>query len=221
MLADLKRIEKVIQMLRDATNKMAEPASVEIVSEFGRDPYLILISCLLSLRTKDTVSLPASKRLFLCAKTPQNMRAVDIGVIQKAIFPVGFYRRKAATIHDVSKQLIDRFAGKVPQTLPELLSLPGVGLKTANLVLAQGFQIPAICVDVHVHRISNRLGIVATSTPEQTEVALRAVVPPEYWIEYSNLLVKWGQNVCVPVSPRCSSCPLFPLCPRVGVAKSR
>jgi len=200
---------------------MSQPASSHIVSEYGKDPYLVLMSCLLSLRTKDTVSWPASRRLFTCANTPHQMLALPIPEIEILIYPVGFYRRKALLMHAVSQDLLDRFEGRVPQTQEELLSIPGVGLKTANLVLAVAFDIPAICVDTHVHRISNRLGLVRTTTVEETEQELRRVLPKELWADYARLMVIWGQNVCVPVSPFCSRCPLFDLCPKVGVGKSR
>lgn len=200
---------------------MVEPASSSIVAEYGKDPYLVLISCLLSLRTKDTVSWPASRRLFAHAKTPTQMLSLPVAQIKTLIYPCGFYRRKALLMHSVSQDLLDRFAGLVPQTREELISIPGVGIKTANLVLAVAFDIPAICVDTHVHRISNRLGLVRTKSVEETEKELMQVIPRELWGEYSRLLVMWGQNICVPVSPFCSKCPLFDLCPRVGVGKHR
>lgn len=217
----INRAQQIITILRTATHGMVEPASVTIKQKYGQDPYLILISCLLSLRTKDTVSLPASLRLFEHARTPQEMLAVPIKTIEQLIYPCGFYRRKAIQLHYVSQVLLDRFNGVVPSTQEALLSIKGVGIKTANLVLGEGFSIPALCVDTHVHRISNRLGLVSTKTPEETEKALQAVLPPEYWIEYNYLLVKWGQNVCVPISPFCSKCPIRSLCPRIGVTSSR
>lgn len=210
-----------IKTLRAATAKMTPPASLSITAEYGQNPYLLLISCLLSLRTKDTTSLPASRRLFEHARTPQEMLALSLETIEKLIFPVGFYRRKAIGLQEISKEILVKFGGSVPNTLEGLMSLKGVGLKTANLVLAQGFGIPAICVDVHVHRISNRLGLVNTKTPEETEAALKELLPEEYLIEYGNLLVVWGQNVCVPVSPFCSTCPLQDSCQKIGVKKSR
>ena len=214
-------IDTLMHILRDATRHMQQPASAGIIAVYGRDPFLILIGCLLSLRTKDTVSLPASLRLFQQATTPQSMLAIDQGALEKLIYPVGFYRRKARSIHALCRILLDQFAGKVPSTMPELEALPGVGRKTANLVLAEGFGIPAICVDTHVHRISNRLGIIATKTPEQTEIALKKVLPQQYWAEYNRLMVMWGQNICVPISPKCSACPLYSLCKRVGVTRHR
>lgn len=199
-----ERAIKIIHTLRDATKEMIEPAVTQIVAEYGQDPFLILVSCLLSLRTKDTVSLPASRRLFQFAKNPEQMLALEQAQIEKIIYPVGFYRRKAKQLHEISADLLKRFDGKVPGTEQELLSLKGVGRKTANLVLGEGFGIPAICVDTHVHRISNHLGLVRTKMPEETERALQELLPKEYWVEYNRLLVMWGQNACVPNARFCS-----------------
>ncbi len=215
------RAIKIIENLRSATGGMEPPASAQIVRQYGRDPFLILISCLLSLRTKDTVSLPASQRLFSLATTPELMAALPIATIAKVIYPVGFYRVKATTIVRVCQELLTIFHGVVPSTEQELRMLHGVGRKTANLVLGEGFGIPALCVDTHVHRISNRLGLVKTATPADTEKALKEILPSDYWIEYNKLLVMWGQNICVPISPFCSRCPISPLCPRVGVMRHR
>jgi endonuclease-3 len=215
------RAIKIIQILREATQGMTPAASDTILDRYGRDPFLMLISCLLSLRTKDTVSLPASLRLFEQATTPSQMLNLSLSEIEKLIYPCGFYRNKAKSIQYVSRQIIEQFEGKVPATRQELLNLKGVGPKTAALVLAQGFGIPAICVDTHVHRISNRLGLVNTKTSEETEEALMRVLPQEFWGEYSQLLVVWGQNICVPISPFCSKCVLFDVCERKGVTKSR
>lgn len=220
-LAQQERALKIIALLQRATKEMPEPASAQIVKKYGRDPYLILISCLLSLRAKDTASLPASLKLFELARTPEALLALPISEIEKCIYSVGFYRQKARTLHEVSAQLLAEFDGIVPGTEQGLLRLKGVGRKTANLVLSMGFAIPAICVDIHVHRISNRLGLVSTKTPEETERALQELLPKEHWSEFNHLLVMWGQNVCGPVSPKCSECPLAKLCPRVGVTRSR
>lgn len=216
-----ERAIRIIEILRKATKKMAIPAAMAIVEKYGRDPYLILISCLLSLRTKDTVSFPASVRLFEFAKTPQEMLALSSSEIEKLIFPSGFYRRKARLLQTVSNDLLQRFKGKVPANFDDLTSIKGVGPKTANLVLGVAFEIPAICVDTHVHRISNRLGLVKTKTTEQTEQELKKILPPEYWVEYNHLLVMWGQNICVPISPKCSQCAIASLCPRIGVTQHR
>jgi endonuclease-3 len=217
----IDRALKTIELLHAATKGFTPPASVTIISKYGRDPFLVLISCLLSLRTKDSTSLPASCRLFALAKTPQEVLSTSAAVIESTIYPVGFYRQKTKQIHALCKLLINQFNGLVPNTQKDLLSLPGVGPKTANLVLSEGFEIPALCVDTHVHRISNRLGLVQTKTPEETEQALTKLLPPELWSEYTRLIVMWGQNVCVPISPHCSTCPLLPICPQVGVAKRR
>jgi endonuclease III len=180
-----------------------------------------LISCLISLRTKDQVTGEASTRLFGLARTPQAMLALSASTIARAIYPAGFYRTKAKTIRELSRSLIERYGGKVPDELDTLLTLKGVGRKTANLVVTMGFGKPGICVDTHVHRISNRLGIVTTKTPELTESALRQVLPRRHWISYNDLLVTFGQNVCKPISPLCTTCPVNDLCPRMAVGKHR
>ncbi len=197
------------------------PTALAEVAERSRDPFRVLIACLLSLRTKDETTGPASERLFALADTPETMLRLRPRQIERAIFPVGFYRTKARVVLGVCRHLIERFGGKVPDSIDELLTLNGVGRKTANLVVTRGFNKPGICVDTHVHRISNRLGYVKTKTPEQTEMALRATLPRRYWIGYNDLLVSFGQNVCLPVSPRCSLCPIRARCPRVGVTRSR
>jgi endonuclease-3 len=191
------------------------------VAEQSRDPFQVLIACILSLRTQDTTTGPAAARLFALARTPADMLRVPVRRIQRAIYPVGFYRTKARVIHQISRELLDRFESRVPADLDALLSLPGVGRKTANLVVTMGFGKPGICVDTHVHRISNRLGWVRTKAPDETEMALRARLPRRYWIELNDLLVSFGQNVCGPLSPRCSTCPVRAQCPRVGVTTSR
>lgn len=197
------------------------PTALAEVAERSRDPFRVLIACLLSLRTKDETTGPASERLFALADTPQTMLGLHPNQIERAIFPVGFYRTKARVVLGVSRDLIERFGGEVPGTIDALLTLKGVGRKTANLVVTQGFNKPGICVDIHVHRISNRLGYVRTPSPEKTELALRAKLPRRYWIGYNDLLVSFGQNICLPVSPRCTQCPVRGWCPRVGVKRSR
>jgi endonuclease-3 len=191
------------------------------VADQRHDPFRVLIACLLSLRTKDETTGPAAGRLFALADTPTGMRRLSPRAIERAIYPVGFYRTKARVLRDVSRDLIDRFGGAVPDEIDALLTLKGVGRKTANLVVTQAFNKPGICVDVHVHRISNRWGYVKTRTPEETEMALRGRLPRRYWIGYNDLLVSFGQNICLPVSPRCSRCPIRPGCPRRGVRHSR
>jgi endonuclease-3 len=195
--------------------------SVSIIAEREQDPYRVLIATIISLRTKDEVTLAASKRLFALAKDPHSMLDLSPSQIEEAIYPAGFYKTKAKTIQEISRQLIERFGGKVPDTQAELLTLPGVGIKTANLTLNLGFQIEAICVDCHVHQIANRLGWVATKTPEQTEEALASVMPRRFWIPLNELLVRYGQLICTPVSPFCSKCPQEMSCPKIGVTRSR
>ena len=185
------------------------------------DPFRVLITCLLSLRTQDTTTGPAAARLFALADTPAAMLRLTPRQIQRAIYPVGFYRTKARVILRICADLLARFEGRVPDTIDDLLTLDGVGRKTANLVVTVGFNKPGICVDTHVHRISNRLGYIRTKTPDESEMALRAKLPRRFWIGYNDLLVTFGQNICVPISPKCSACPVRALCRRVGVTASR
>lgn len=195
--------------------------SLSRVAEKRPDPFLILTGCILSLRTKDETTIPAAERLFALADRPERLARVPVRRIERAIYPVGFYRTKARTLRSLALHLIERHGGKTPDNLDDLLSIKGVGRKTANLVLTLGFGKPGICVDTHVHRISNRWGLVETRTPEKTEMALREKLPRRYWIEYNDLLVTFGQTLCHPTSPRCSLCPVRPRCPRIGVRRSR
>lgn len=211
---------KIIRILEGELGKGELPIVSQLALE-QRDPFEILISTLLSLRTKDEVTAVATERLFALAKTPAQMLRLSEEQIRKAIYPVGFYRNKAETIHAVCRDLIDRFKSRVPETIEELLTIKGVGRKTANLVVSLAFHKPGLCVDTHVHRISNRLGYVRTKTPEETEFALRAKLPQEHWSRYNTLLVAFGRNTCRPVSPLCSVCPIAKYCDRVGVTKSR
>jgi len=214
------RIHEAMAILTEAVRQWQTPA-VTIVSQREGDPFKVLISCLLSLRTQDRTTAAASARLFSLAGTPAAMVELPVETVAHAIYPVGFYRTKAVRIGEICRTLLDHYGGYVPDELDELLKLKGVGRKTANLVVTLGFGKPGICVDTHVHRICNRWGYVRTKTPEQTEFALRAKLPAEYWLVINDLLVTFGQNQCHPVSPRCSTCPLRHLCDRVGVVKSR
>jgi len=213
-------IDAVIATLRETVPSMGVPIVTEI-SRRRRDPFEVLISTILSLRTKDEVTRKAALRLFEIARTPQTLLAVPEKEIAGLIFPVGFYRTKAKRIRDICKELIERYSGSVPDDLDELLTLKGVGRKTANLVITLGYGKPGICVDTHVHRVSNRLGYVNTKTPERTEMALREKLPRQYWIEYNDLLVTWGQNICKPISPFCSKCAIRSHCRQVGVTRHR
>jgi endonuclease III len=215
------RALEIIKILRCATVGFPAPAAQQIIDEFGVDPFLILISCLLSLRARDSMSVPVSRALFERARTPRHVVALSRTELEKIIHPIGFYKNKARVLQEVAQALLDRFRGNVPSTEAELLSIKGIGRKTANLVLGEAFHIPAICVDVHVHRIANRLGLVKTNTPEETEEWLKYVVPREQWIEINRLFVMWGQNICLPTVPRCSRCALEHLCPKFHVKKSK
>lgn len=214
------QIHQAIVILREDVQQW-RPALVDGLAAEERHPYKILIATILSLRTKDTLTEKVAPKLFALADNPAAMVTYSAEKIEETIYPVGFYRNKAKSILEISHILLNDYDGQVPSELDELLQLPGVGRKTANLVLTAGFNKPGICVDVHVHRISNRWGYVQTKTPEKTEFALREKLPPEYWTEYNALLVVFGQNRCTPVSPWCSQCRLIEMCDQVGVDQSR
>ena len=205
-----------------ALTKLAARYTIDrFVTVNGPDPFRILIGCILSLRTKDEVTYPATERLFSKAKDPAGMLKLTAGTIAKTIYPVGFYRTKARQIRALSTILLVRHGGRVPDTIEELLLLPGVGRKTANLTVTLGFGKPGICVDTHVHRIANRLGWVVTKAPDDTEVALRRRLPKRWWIPINETLVRHGQQVCKPISPLCSVCPVDRSCPKLGVDRRR
>ena len=214
------RIGDTIRRLRREAPSWRVTALAQVADQW-HDPFRVLIACLLSLRTKDETTGPAAARLFALADTPERLRHLRPRTIERAIYPVGFYRTKARVLREVSRDLIERFGGAVPDEIDALLTLKGVGRKTANLVVTQGFNKPGICVDVHVHRISNRWGLVAARTPDKTEAALRKILPRRYWIEYNSLVVAFGQTICNPTSPWCSRCPVAKMCPRIGVVRSR
>jgi len=218
-MEDIK-INNVIKILKKELAVGTMPI-VSHLAENQRDPFVILISTLLSLRTKDEVTEVASERLFALASTPAEMLRAPVEKIAKTIFPVGFYNVKARTIHSVCRDLIKRFNSQVPDDLDELLSIKGVGRKTANLVVSLAYGKDGICVDIHVHRISNRLGYLRTKTPDETEFVLRAKLPHQHWIIYNTIMVAFGRKTCRPVSPLCSKCPVFKYCDRVGVGLSR
>jgi endonuclease-3 len=194
--------------------------SLNTLTDGGSTPWQILAATILSLRTKDQVTLDASRRLFAAAPDPKATRGLDETALAGLIFPAGFYKTKAKTLKTIAALLADA-GDEVPRTRDGLLALPGVGRKTANLVLNLAFGIDAICVDTHVHRIPNRLGWIRTESPEESETALEALWPRRHWIEANGLLVLFGQTVCLPVSPRCTSCPFEAKCPRAGVTRSR
>lgn len=213
-------IHKAIRVLKEEVKKWNLPA-VGVVAERTRDPFKILISCILSLRTKDGTTAEASRRIFFLADNPEDILKLPVESIERAIFPVGFYRRKARNIKEICRALIKDYNSKVPDEIDELLKLKGVGRKTANLVVTIGYDKDGICVDTHVHRISNRWGYIQTKTPEKSEEALRKKLPKRYWKIYNDLLVTFGQNLCKPVSPLCSQCNIATCCDRRGVIKSR
>jgi endonuclease III len=213
-------IDRALAILHNTMPAFPQPL-IDDMGGQNQTPFRILIATILSLRTKDTLTAIVAPRLFAAADTPAAMLALDEAAIAQLIYPVGFYNTKARTIRQICVRLIDEYGGTVPNDLDALLALPGVGRKTANLVLTMGFGLPGICVDTHVHRICNRWGYIATRTPEETELALRAALPPEHWIAINGLLVTLGQNICHPTSPRCSQCPVAALCNRVGVVRQR
>lgn len=202
-------IDKIVTTLEKAKQPQSE--FVKLMDSF-KDPYLVLIACILSLRTNDKTTYPATLRMLKLAKNPQEMAKVKVEDLERAIYPVGFYKNKAGQIIELSKILVEKYESKVPCDIDELCKFRGVGRKTANLVLSEGFNTPAICVDVHVHRIFNRLGYLKTKTPEETEFALREKLPKKYWIPINSLLVTHGQNICKPIKPLCSNCPVEKYC---------
>ena len=202
-------IDSIVTTLQNA--KQPQSDFVKLMDSF-KEPYLVLIACILSLRTNDKTTYPATLRMLKLAKTPDEMMKVSVEDLEKAIYPVGFYKNKAGQIIELSKKLVEEYDGKVPCDIEELCKFKGVGRKTANLVLSEGFNEPAICVDVHVHRIFNRLGYLNTNTPEETEFELRRKLPKKYWIPINSLLVTHGQNVCKPIKPNCALCPIREYC---------
>lgn len=208
-----------LKKLKKAVRKFRTP-SVTVIAK-KNDPFAVLVSCIISLRTRDEVTELASARLFALAKLPAELLELSNAKIEKAIYPAAFYRNKTKSLKELCQVLVKEYSGKVPDKLEELLKLKGVGRKTANLTLILGHNKPGICVDIHVHRISNRWGYVKTKSPDETEMVLREILPKRFWKGYNDLLVSFGQNLCKPVSPFCSSCPVEDQCPKIGVNRSR
>ncbi len=208
---NIKTFEKIFSILKKESKKWNAPV-VTFMAKNDKDPFKILIATILSLRTKDQITAKASENLFKVADTPEKIIKLTEEEIQKLIYPVGFYKNKAKIIKDISKIIIEKYNSKVPDSLEELLSLKGVGRKTANLVLSEGFNKPAICVDTHVHRISNRLKLVNTKTPEETEFQLMEKIPKKYWKDINFIFVAFGQTICKPVKPKCTECPINDYC---------
>lgn len=218
---DIPTLNKALSVLRKAIQQWKVPA-VGMIAERAIDrPFETLVSTILSLRTKDAVTEAASHRLLARAPTPEILASLSITEIERLIFPVGFYHTKAKHLIETCRSLLQDYGGRVPRSMEDLLKLPGVGRKTANLVLTVGFGDYGICVDTHVHRISNLWGFVRTKTPEETEFALRKKLPRRHWKTYNDILVTFGQNLCLPVSPWCSKCPVARYCPRIGLKRSR
>jgi endonuclease-3 len=213
-------IHEIMAILDEEVKQWRTPA-VTVVAQGVRNPFKVLVSCILSLRTQDRTTAEASARLFALADTPDSLSKLPVEVIEKAIFPVGFYRNKAVQLRNIAGEICQYYAGKVPDEIDELLKFKGVGRKTANLVVTLGYGKLGICVDTHVHRICNRWGYVQTSTAEATEYALRGLLPEKYWIIINDHLVAFGQNHCTPISPHCSSCRLTRYCEKVNVEKFR
>ena len=211
------QIHDVVRIVRKEIRQWPMP----VIGHYVETPFTVLVSCILSLRTQDKTTNAASDRLFAIAGTPEQMLSTPVRVIQQAIYPVAFYRVKARTIHAICEQLRERYDGKVPSTLDQLLELPGVGRKTANIVVTMAFRKAGIAVDTHVHRISNRLGYVKTKNADATEMALRKILPRKYWLTFNDLLVSYGQNLCKPISPFCSKCKIAGYCDQVGVGVRR
>ena len=208
-----------LKKLKKAVRKFRTP-SVTVIAK-KNDPFAVLVSCIISLRTRDEVTELASARLFALAKLPAELLELSNAKIEKAIYPAAFYRNKTKSLKELCQVLVKEYSGKVPDKLEQLLKLKGVGRKTANLTLILGHNKPGICVDIHVHRISNRWGYVKTKSPDETEMVLREILPKRFWKGYNDLLVSFGQNLCKPVSPFCGSCPIEDQCPKIGVNRSR
>lgn len=210
----------VMTILKNESKKWKVPV-VTLIALQDKDPFKVLLSTIISLRTKDEVTIDSSKRLFQILSKPCDIEKISTQEIEEAIYPAGFYRRKATQIFDICKRLVDEFNSKVPNDIDILLTFKGIGRKTANLVLTEGFQIPAMCVDTHVHRISNRFGFIETKTPDESEIELREKLPLKYWNDYNSILVAFGQSCCKPISPWCSVCPITKYCNKINVKKSR
>ena len=209
-------IDNIIKSLENdfETNKVVHSEFVDFMENM-HNPYLVLICCILSLRTNDKTTIKAAKNMLKLAKTPEEMIKIDVDTLSNAIYPVGFYKNKASQIIELSNELVNKYSSKVPDNIEELIKFKGVGRKTANLVLTKGFNKPAICVDTHVHRITNRLGYVSTKTPDETEMELRKILPEKYWIDFNTLLVTHGQNICKPQKPYCSVCSISKYCKKI------
>ena len=205
-------IDKIVKLLKDAKQETSDFA--KLMDSF-HDPYLVLIACILSLRTNDNTTYPATLRMLEIGRTPEDFAGCHYEKLEKAIYPVGFYSNKAKQIIELSKELVEKYSSRVPDTIDELCKFKGVGRKTANLTIAKGYGKPAICVDIHVHRIFNRTGYVKTRTPDETEMKLREILPKKYWIDINTLLVTHGRTICKPIKPNCKACPIEKYCEKI------
>jgi len=220
-LKNSNKIKKIYSLLTKAYQNLNPPSVTTISKENNSDPFKVLISCLISLRTKDEITKSVSNRLFQIADTPEKLLEIDDNTLEKVLYPAGFYRKKVKILKEVSKTLLEKYNGKVPDNIEELLTIKGIGRKTANLVVVEGFGKEGICVDTHVHRICNRIGIVNTKTPEHTEMKLREILPKYMWKKWNEILVSYGQNICTPISPKCSTCQISQLCDKIDVKRWR
>ena len=214
-----KNISTVMEILIKEFSKKRKPTVRKISQK--RDPFKVLISCLLSLRTRDENTALAASRLFHYVKKPEDLVKMPLKKIENLIYPSGFYKKKARTLREVALTLIKKFKGKVPNTKKELLSIKGIGQKTANIVLSFAYKKAVLPIDTHCHRIPNRLGWVKTAKPEQTEKELEKILPKKYWREFNTVMILFGRTICLPLSPLCSKCPIRKYCKRIGVKKSR
>lgn len=220
MVISKQNIARVLSLIEKHNEQYIEPA-VTLVAKNHHSPYHVLISTIISLRTKDEVTSKAAARLFQIANSPKEMITLSKEKIEKIIYPAGFYKTKAQTILDLSHTLIEQYDSVVPDEIDELVKLKGVGRKTANLILIEGYSKAAMCIDTHCHRIPNRWGLITTKNPNQTEMVLRDLLPKKLWRHFNQNLVTFGQNQCTPVSPKCSTCPITTLCPKIGVTVKR
>lgn len=208
-MKSIEYIDEIVKNIKIANLPQTE--FVKMMEDF-KDPFKVLICCILSLRTNDKTTYPCSLRMLELGTKPEDFLTIDVDTLAEAIYPVGFYKNKAQQILDISKELVEKYNSKVPNSIEEMVKFKGVGRKTANLVMAKGFGLPAICVDIHVHRISNRIGWVKTNTPEETEMELRKLLPEKHWLDINTILVTFGQNLCKPQRPLCNQCPICDYC---------
>jgi len=213
-------IDRVLELVRETVKSYRAPV-LERFNDEIKDPFWVLIPCILSLRSRDETTAVAARKLYQAAPTPEKILSIDPKKLEQLLFSTGFYRQKTKAVRRISQLILEKYNGRVPDTIDELLTLPGVGRKTANLTVTVAFNKPGICVDTHVHKICNRWGYVKTKNADATEMQLRKILPKKYWIKLNYWLVLYGQNICLSVSPLCSKCPVSSYCPGIGVKKSR